>query len=445
MTMPGRRRVAIAILLAALVVVLWRCTGAFDQADETEAVNVFGPWLGSEAASFNAVLDDFTDQTGIPVHFTGTNDFDSDLRKRVTGGTGLPDIAMIPQPALIAELLNIGYLVPLDDATVEAILANYPFTIDQLTIGDEAYLAPYRTSVKSLVWYRPDVFEENGWTIPETLDELREFSDELARGEIAPWCFSIESGAATGWAATDWVEDLVLRRGGEAVYDDWVLFRRGFDDPAVEDAFTEFESLVLEPGHSFGGVQRVLSEEVAHAGGPLFTDPPGCAMYKQASFATGWFPDGTEIGPDGDVDFFVFPGVEADEAAPLLRGGDGAIQFSDRSEVDQLMAFLVSADGGAAWADRGNYLSTRNSVGVDYYSGVDRQFAELLTEDRLQRFDASDLMPSDLRDTLMAEMTAFIAETSHLDETADLGGLVSALDVRRQELDRLDTDQLLAP
>ena len=46
-----------------------------------------------------------------------------------------------------------------------------------------------------------------------------------AAGGSKPLCVGIESGTATGWTFTDWVEDMVLRQHGGDVYDQWVTTR----------------------------------------------------------------------------------------------------------------------------------------------------------------------------------------------------------------------------
>jgi alpha-glucoside transport system substrate-binding protein len=150
-------------------------------------------------------------------------------------------------------------------------------------------------------------------------------------GTIAPWCFAMQSGTATGWAATDWVEDLVLRQAGPDVYDEWASGERRFDDPAIREALTTFDDLVIDSGRTAGGLRNILQTEVTNASAPLFADEPGCAMYKQASFAESWFPDGTTVGDD--VDFFVLPGTDADEPTALVVGGDSLVQFNDDADV----------------------------------------------------------------------------------------------------------------
>jgi alpha-glucoside transport system substrate-binding protein len=97
---------------------------------------------------------------------------------------------------------------------------------------------------------------------------------------------------------------------------------------------------------------------------------------------------------------------------------DGFVQFSDDALVDELMAYLVSPEGGREWAKRGGYLSARTSVDLDtYYTDADRQLAEVLLDGRPLRFDASDLMPAEIGAGLLwTEISAWIAGASSLDQ-----------------------------
>jgi alpha-glucoside transport system substrate-binding protein len=391
------------------------CTPSSD-ADQAHTIDVFGPYLGAEAKAFIDSMSKFEFDTGIKVNYTGSRDFVSDLGQRVQSGADMPDIAMVPQPAVITELIESGEIVQLSDATVESIHENYDLT--DLGLGHEKFVLPYRGTIKSVVWYRPDVFAEHQLSLPETFDELVELVEEIdAIENLAPWCFSVFSGAATGWPATDWVEDIVLRRAGPEAYDEWVRGERPFDDDEIREAFLEFEELVLLD-RAAGGLRSILNTEVAEAGEPLFSDPAGCALYKQASFAESWFPDGTEVGPDSDVDYFILPAIDPGQDDPLVTGGDGAVQFDDREEVNMLMTYLATTDGAATWAERGGFVSARTSVDHDtYYHGASRRFSELLVDAPVSRFDASDVMPAIVGSGLLwSQITEWIAGTITLDE-----------------------------
>jgi alpha-glucoside transport system substrate-binding protein len=236
--------------------------------------------------------------------------------------------------------------------------------------------------------------------------------------EVRP---NIYSGTSTGWPATDWVEDLLLRSAGVDAYDAWVSGEIGFDDPQVRAAFDNFDDHVLQRGASAGGLRTILQTEVSEAWLPLLDNPPGCVLYKQASFASSWFPSGIDIGPDGELDFFVLPGVTDTEPAPLVIAGDGAVQFDTDPDTELLMAYLATPESGRAWANVGGYTSARITTDPDdYVNDADRRVAALLTEDRERRFDASDLMPPEIGSGLLWEdITAWIAGTRSYDEIAE--------------------------
>jgi alpha-glucoside transport system substrate-binding protein len=183
-------------------------------------------------------------------------------------------------------------------------------------------------------------------------------------------------------------------------------------------------------------LRNILQTDVTRASGPLFGNDPGCDLYKQASFAESWFPDGTAVGDD--VDFFVLPGTDGDEPAPLVAAGDSLVQFSDDPEVHRLMAHLVSPDGSRRWAGRGGFYSALTTVDLDtYYTDTDRQFAELFRDGREARFDASDVMPSSIgSDLLWREITSWISGTTTLDEfVAIMDAAYADADADRPDLD----------
>ena len=417
-------RRTVAVILAGLFAAsLAACGSPGTTTSLTYAIDVFGPYRGSEADRFAASLRGFERATGIEVNYTGSADFVSDLRQRVESGLDAPDIAVVPQPGFVSELVERELVVALSEDTLDAIDEHYGARAETLTRPAPGYTAPYRISPKSLVWYRPDVFHQYGWEIPATFDDLEALVDRIGAQDldgsgarIAPWCFAMAAGTATGWAATDWLEDVVLRVGGPAVYDQWTTGEMQWDDPVIRESLATVDELVVATGRSAGGLRSILQVDVADASEPMFDDPLGCAMYKQAAFAESWFPDGVEIGVD--VDFFVLPGQGSATLAPMLVGADSLVQFSSDDRVDQLMAYLVSPDGGREWAKRGGYLSARTSVDLDsFHTDTDRRFAELLLDGRELRFDASDLMAPDIGAGLLwTQIAAWVAGTSSLDE-----------------------------
>jgi alpha-glucoside transport system substrate-binding protein len=415
------------------------CAASEQDADadaDADAIVVFGPYRRAEADRLVDSLQEYSAKTGVTIRYTGSTDFVSDLNRRI-GSADAPDIALIPQPGLVAQLIDDREILPLDAATTAQLANNYDPDVRAIgNFGGLDYAVPFRRTLKSVVWFRRDVFEAENWALPTTLDELEELSVTIAGSDrgISPWCFALNAGDATGWAATDWVEDLVLRRQGPEFYDEWAAGTVDFAHPAIAAVFAEFRQLVLGPGRVDGGVADVISQRVDRAWEPLLKSEPGCAMYRQADFAIGWMPAGTNVGPDESLDWFLLPDAApgtAPGSTPLVIGGDGIVQFNDRREVAGLMSFLASADAGTPWARSGGFLSAKSSISEDEYPGVEKEFIALLATSDIQVFDASDQMHPDIGSGLLwAEITKWVGGAisyNKFAETIDTARSVSAL------------------
>ncbi len=386
------------------------CSSGTTGDGSSATVTVFGPWRDVAADRFREAVVPFEEQTGVDVVYTGTGSFATDVARRLEDGLA-PDVIMFPQPGLMLDLLDRGYLVPLREDVVDTARASHRPTLgaaaESLTAATGVL---YRLNVKSLVWYVPSVFEEAGYEVPRTWSELTTLADRAQAEGTSPWCLGVEAFSASGWPATDWIEDLMLRSATPEEYDAWTTGDLAFTDLLVEKAFVDFESLTLAPGRAFGGRRGVLNTAALGAGQPMFTAPPGCLMYRQASFAVDSLPDGVRIGPDGDTDVFVLPSRNNDPP-PILVGGTFAAAGTDRAATWQLLDYLASPQGSATWVESGGFISPHRSVSVaDYGDAFDARVAALLSDAEVVRFDGSDLMPPEVGSgTFFEAMLTFIA------------------------------------
>ena len=431
------RRLPALLVCGLLLAGSVACGGGASDGAEGPTLEVFGPYRDVEADRFVASLAPFTEATGIEVRYTGVTDFVSDLQERVGEGNDPPDVAIVPQPGLVRELAADDALVPLDGATRAALTATYAEEVARLgVVADEQYGVPFRASIKSLVWFRPSVLADRGWEVPTTLDALEDLVAEVEDDDdLDPWCFTMEAGTATGWAATDWVEDLVVRRAGPDAYEAWAEGDLTFASPEVTGAFAAFDALVLARGRLAGGRGTAVQVPVADGDEGLFADPPRCALYKQASYALSWMPDGTSVGPDGDVDWFALPGVDDADVPPLVVGGDQAVQMREGPEAARLMAFLAGPDAGRPWAEAGGFLSPKATFAPDAYgTDVDRELAGLLADSPVLAFDASDRMaPSVGSGLLWDDITGWVAGALPLEElTAQVDAARAAAAAERE-------------
>lgn len=360
-------------------------------------VNVLGTWGGSEIEAFNDAVAPFKDETGIGVAFEGTRDLAAILTTRVEGGNP-PDIAILPNPGQMQEFAGRGELVDLSTfIDMEALQNNYnQVWLDLGSHDGNLYGIFYKAAVKSLVWYVPANFEAAGYAVPQTWDELIALSDQIVAdnpdGARKPWCIGIESGAASGWPATDWMEDIMLRTAGPDVYDQWVAHEIEWTSDPVRNAMNTFGDIARNEEYVVGGTAGVAATNFMDAPNFLFGEDFSCYMHRQASFVTGFFPE--DVAAE-DYDFFALPPINEAYGTPMLGSADLVVMFNDTPEARQLMQYLASPQPQEIWAEIGGFLSPHQGVNQEAYpNDLTRQQAQLLTEAEVFRFDASDLMPA---------------------------------------------------
>jgi alpha-glucoside transport system substrate-binding protein len=413
------RRGAVVCGLLALSLVTAAGCGNGDSPVTRSVVTIFAPYRGAEADHFLAELAPWAERHGIDVRYTGTADLAHDLRFRVDNAEP-PDIALVPQPGLVAELYRDGSVPRLPRPVERTVATNIGAAARSLGKVDQVQVGfPFRVSVKGLVWYRPQELTAVHARPPRTLRDLGSLVERLSGGGETPWCLGVEAEGATGWAATDWVENLVLRDWGADVYGQWVSGQVPFSDPRIRASFDHFRSLVLAPGRVAGGVARAIATPVDTASAPMFTDPPSCVLYQQASFALGWFPAGQTVGPRGTIDFFPLPEGEA-HSGVLEVGTDIVVSFRESAAVDSVMNFLASPDAARSWVRAGGFISPQHGIPLSAYRGSpDHAVVEAIGRASGLVVDASDAMPPDVgTDRFWTGITKWMAGTMTYDELA---------------------------
>ena len=270
----------------------WDSFEAFSAATDLtgQTVTITGPWTGNEKEKVDKVFALFTQATGASVNYSGSDSFEQDIVISARAGSA-PNLAVFPQPGLAADMASQGLLTPLADGTADWVTSNFAAGSSWVDLGtyadpdgnDALYGLFYRIDVKSLVWYSPEAFDEAGYDIPETMEDLKALTDQIVADGEVPWCIGLGSGAATGWPATDWVEDMMLRTNSPADYDAWVTNEMPFTDPKVIASMEEYGHFVLNDAYVDGGSSAVASTDFRDSPAGLFAIPPKCYMHRQAS------------------------------------------------------------------------------------------------------------------------------------------------------------------
>lgn len=366
--------------------------------DGDKQVTILGAFGGDEAEGFRDSLKQFEAESGIKVEYNNSTDFTTIIKARVRSGD-TPDIAIFPQPGGLIELVADRQIQPIDtyldfDSLNSTLIPGF---LDASRVNGRYYGAPMRMAVKSIVWY-PASYEALGLpTQFESVQEMQTVGQQISATGTAPWCVGFESGPGTGWPGTDWIEELVLRMWGPDVYDQWTSHKIPFNDERIVAAFEEMDKLLFTDGASFGGRRGILATAFGDAMNPAFADPPNCYWMRQGNFISGFLPRTVQAELDTAVGTTVFPPYEGGFAGqPMLGGGDIAALFNgDDPDAIEVMKYITSDQFGAAWAQKGGWLSPHRTFdATNYPDDTTRSIAEMAANADVFRYDGSDLMPN---------------------------------------------------
>jgi len=416
--------VVVAIALGAVPFASAQEPGALENAMagkyKGKVVTMAGPFTDNDSVKFDESVKSFEDKTGIDIQYSGSKEFEASIAISIEGGNA-PDIVDFPQPGLLNNFVKKGLVVDVSKFLDMAKLkANYNQSwLDMATMAgpDGPIMAGIwgRVNGKSLVWYPKAAFDAAGYKIPTTWDELIALSDQIVADGDAPWCIGIESGAATGWAATDWMEEIMLRTTSLENYDKWVKGELKFSSPEVKHAAEVMSDLWFKEGYAFGGRQAIVTTSFGDSPKPMFDDPPKCWLHKQGNFITTFFPEGKVAGVD--YSFFYFPPIDEAYGKPVLVAGDIYALFNDRPETRAVLEYFTTGASVEGWVKAGGAISPHLDSSLDWYTNeVDRGVAEIILNATSVRFDGSDLMPGAVgAGSFWKSMTSYVSGSIDLD------------------------------
>jgi alpha-glucoside transport system substrate-binding protein len=412
------KRLLIPLVAVALAAAGCSSSGGGDDTNlNGKEVTVIGTWGGDEQTAFLKMVEPWEQRTGAKVKYTGTRDINTVLTTGVASGV-LPDLAGLPGPGQMAEYAQAGKLIALDDVLDLPTYQNetVPALADLGKTDGKVYGVFIKAAIKGLIWYNPKLHDYSS-SPPKTWSDLLSQGTANQGSAKATWCLGIESGAASGWPSTDWVEDLVLRTAGKDTYTQWYQGKVKWTDPKIKRAVQMYATDVV--GKLYGGTQTAIATNFGNAGDPLFASPPGCEFLHQASFITG-FSEFKAHKAGTDYNFFPFPDIDAQYAGSVVGAGDLFGMFHDTAAAKSLMKYLVTAEAQDIWVKIGGALSA-NKNAKSYPDDISKRSAEVLAGAKTFVFDASDSMPTAMNDGFWKGMVALTNGSKSVDQVlADL-------------------------
>ena len=389
-----------------LTLILGACGGG---GVEGETVSITGALIGEDQNGFRENIKAIEEATGIIVTYQGSDNFEQEIQIQMESGD-TPDFALFPQPGGVVDAAQRGMLTSLEDLGIdlEEYKSNFsPYLVSLGTVDGVIYGGANAANLKSIVWYQPAEFEARGYSVPTTWDEMIALADQIVSEGMNPFCFGMYSNGASGWLATDWMEDIMLRTGeGTASYDKWVTNELKFQDPIVKNAATLLSKIMHTEGYVVGGTDAIVSTYYGNAQDPKFSKDangnPGCFMHRQASFITSFWPEEVQSQAGVETTVFPFPSIDPSLPAAALGGGDMWGAFNDREATKVVAEYMLRADfhNPAAVMPNNARMSAHTGFDTSLYSkDLTRVMGETISaalSANSFRFDASDLMPPEV-------------------------------------------------
>ncbi len=380
----------------------WKSYEAFKTANSSlkgETLTIFGPWRGEDEALFQSVLAYFADATGVNVRYSSSENYEQQIVIDTQAGSP-PNVAILPQPGLLADLAAKGLLTPLGDETANWVKENYGAGQSWVDLGmyknkdGNKAISPSRSRPTSSrwFWYVPENFEEAGYKVPETMEDLVKLSDRSSRWRHA-MVHRSRLWWRDGWPATDWVEDFMLRTQPLDVYQKWTTNEVKFNDPRVVAAIEEFGKFARTTCMFSGGVAAVAYTDFRDSPKGLFDIPPKCYLHRQASF----IPSSSQRERRSER-MLTFSTCRPSPPRPISASRFWVLERSLPStripRLRVLVEFLKTPIAHEVWMAQSGFLTPFKGVNTDAYANdqVKRQ-GEILTTATTFGFDGSDLMP----------------------------------------------------
>ncbi len=367
------------------------CTGV----KSGDTINVMYQWTGTEQQEFNYIVAPFVAACGVKINANSTRD-NAVLDAAVKSTP--PDVLFWPSTSPLKL-----YTDKLQDLTTVGVdPSNYASYWAKLgTVNGKLLALPAKTDIKTFIWYSPAQFQANGYTVPTTFADLQTLVDKMVANGQVPWAFGFGSGSATGWAGSDFIENILLAMKGPDYVNGIIAGTVPYNDPGVLAAYQLYFKWASDSKFTVGGATGTVNTNFADALLQPFSEPPQAMMVGQAGFAAGniaaAFPN---LKYGTDYAFFGFPGAQG------VQGGyDLMYAFTNNADVKAFLAYLTGPVGSANWAATGFSIDPNKQAQGKFLDPVITDMAKVLA-------NAQGFAP-DIGDTIggtfqQAEWTAIV-------------------------------------
>jgi alpha-glucoside transport system substrate-binding protein len=421
---------ALAILGLALSACSSGSAGAGQTGTADGVVKIEGPLIGTDAKLLEQSWAGWEKANHIKIEYSGSSDFQEQIGGEAQQGNP-PDLAIFEQPGLINDLAKLGYIQKLPATVKSTVDATFPAQwAGYTTVGSTDYAAPLLAKLNGWVFYSPAAFDKLNLKVPATFSDLLTLSEYVrANTDQPPWCEGFASDASSGATGENWINDLVLRQDGPAVYDQWTAHKIPFSDQAIQNAFNDAGEILQNRdwvNAGVGGVASINTTTTAQVASAL--ESGKCLMTMQSSSFLDELEKSNKgvetVGPQQKIWAFILPPVNIG-STPFTVSGDFVAAFSSDSDTVKVQKYLASAAWAKSRVKLGGAISPAKSVIPSDSPDELLNASDVLLQSQTAtvRLSASDLMPSVVGDgTFLSGMVDWINGTPMTKVLATIDG-----------------------
>ena len=275
-------------------------------------------------------------------------------------------------------------------------------TMPSVTFNGKQYAVPY-SYYQWGVYYRKDVYDANGISVPKTYDEFLDNCKKLKAKGIA----SVAIGTKYLWTAAGWFDYINMRTNGLDYHIDLMLGKTKYTDQGVVNTFKNWAK-AIDAGCFMDDHQNYSWQE---AQAPLINGE--AASYLIGNFIVNNLPEETQA----QLDFYQFPPID-----PSLELGEDA-----PTEIIFMPANAQNVENGkkfmAFFAQPENLTAMNNVLGqLSTHSGsaapsdrFQKAGSEMLSKSKTAQFFDRDTTP-EMAKAAMQLMVDFMLEPESMME-----------------------------
>ncbi len=351
---------------------------------------------------FQAMMDAYKTKTGntVKINTVDHNTFQENITTYIQGK---PDDAFTWFAGYRMRFFaSKGLASPLDDVWTN--LSGFSEGFQSASTGDDGkkYLVPYNYYPWA-VFYRPSVWQEKGYQVPKTLDEMQTLATQMQKDGLIPVAFADKDG----WPAMGTFDVLNMRLNGYQFHIDLMAHKVAWTDPKVKKVFDLWAGML--PFHQADPLGRTW-QEAAQA-----LQQKKAGMYLLGLFVSEQVDNGE------DLDFFTFPEIDSTIGADALDAPiDGymmAPKPADEAATKELLTWLGGAEAQAIILENapGN-LIPNSEVDVSGYSALQTKAAELVgSAKNIAQFLDRDADPTFASTVMIPSLQTFLKNPKDID------------------------------